>query len=173
MQLLGEASVVEGCQVVQVYRIEQELLLIQEQELHLTQDYKVMELLGEASVVEGCQVEQVFTKDRELKFKRPTRNTDVVSESNLIPHREKNTPPEHEYFFHLQFFSEFAPLTKKISCLECCIMQRKSLTPGTRAIHIFQYSMYEYVFRMHLFECCSPEFALTYIVAKSFYVPKT
>jgi hypothetical protein len=60
-----------------------------------------MELLGEASVVEGCQVEQVFTKDRELKFKRPTRNTDVVSESNLIPHREKNTPPEHEYFFHL------------------------------------------------------------------------
>jgi hypothetical protein len=88
----------------------------------------VVELLGETSVVEGRQVEQVFKKDRELKFKRPTRNTsnsvknaekdrkevfpDFVSEANLLPQREKKTPPEHESTF-IEFFPEFAPLTKK------------------------------------------------------------
>ncbi len=41
----------EGRQVVQVYRIDQELLLTQEQELHLTEDYEVEDLLGEATVV--------------------------------------------------------------------------------------------------------------------------
>ncbi len=44
----------------------QELLLTQEKELYLTEDYKVMELLGKASVVEGCQVVKIYRIEQEL-----------------------------------------------------------------------------------------------------------
>ncbi len=75
MELLGEATVVERRQVVQVYRIEQELLLTQDKELHLTEDYKVMEILGEAS--EGCQVEQFSRLNKSCSLPR--------SRSDILP----------------------------------------------------------------------------------------
>jgi hypothetical protein len=94
---------------VHFYRIEQELLLTHEEELHLTEDYKVMEILGEAFVVEGRQVEQVY---RSCSLPRsssyillrtirwwPTR---MLFQKQILFLGEKKTLSQnmHECFFH-------------------------------------------------------------------------
>jgi hypothetical protein len=78
-------------------------------------------------VVEGRQVEQVFTSGTEVqeayskhfeqcKMLKGTERKyfpDVVSEANLLPRREKILSQKMSAS-SIEFFPEFAPLTKKI-----------------------------------------------------------